>query len=280
MNLIRGFCKQDIFKRSIVAFGAVLALVIAINYAPVLKVGTHSTAYTWGDVIRFYEASTVVDDIMGGRTLSGRGDTFHLLTVTAMKKEILTAKGIEINPDVAVLNVETRTPLKGMLKKVKSTLGSGYYRLHVEPLVVSEIFSVYYRANEPWRKTAIKVLESVKESGLEEGARKTGMKAEPMFIPDTPANSAFMTEIRAADMKNPLYGKLVEDAAAYLVLRVKEIKKEGVMVDAIVVRKQQVGDFIQAELKANRIPVSYAFYSPFGSGTVMERGIFWKDSEK
>lgn len=247
-------------KRKVILFVAFLLVVWAVSYyfysfASIVTVG--DVSYTYSDVNRVYKVEQWIGDILGSSIVKSKSDVLYNLVLAGIKKEILRKNNISISSVNAIQIMESRTILKGLYAKIKNYLDDDYFRLFIEPMAVDDTFAAFFTANEPQRKVANSIHQDALKIGLSEAAKKTDRQVVEVFIPLTQRNTDFISKIK--EVKDQVYNAIVETDTHYSIVKLKDVKDNGVVVDSIVVNKKTMREFLKNEMKA--VPINLNLHS-------------------
>jgi len=255
--------------KGLLAVTAVASLAwMGYSTAPIVKIGAHSTTYTYGDIREVYSFGNHLLDIgkqdaTKAKKARNYDSIFQSLMVAGIEKEILDARKVPgVDKERATAAVIASSPYAGELEKERAKLGDDrFYKLFVSPVVSDKTFAAYYMAKDGNRAVAEAALKAAQDGGLEAAAAKAGAQVTRSSIPVTPDTAALAAEAKKSI--GALYPHLVEDATGYAVIKPSEVTDTAVVADVVFIPRQSVADFIQNELKDAKVPVKDHFYSWF-----------------
>jgi hypothetical protein len=248
-------------------------LFLAYSYAPIVKVGAHSTTYTYADVKEVYSFSHKIAGISAPKAATSTLDNvFQSLMMAGIENEILAARKIpQANHNKVTDEILAQSPYGGVLAKEKEKLGDErFYKLFIMPILADKTFGNYYAmkdANRPVAEAAMKVAQ---QSGLPAAAEKAGVQVKRSAIPIDNNTAAFAAEAKKS--VGIVFAKLVEDSSGYAIVAPIEVNDTQVIADVVYVPRQSVIAFIEAELKDAKVPVVDNYYSWFRVARLRESG--------
>lgn len=279
MNLKKYLKAGDLLRSRMgkaVASSICLAIVLyaAATCAPIVKIGAHSTTYTYSDIQEVYSFSSKVAALgpRGSKVVTSRDAVFQSLIVAGIEKEILDARKMpQADQERATMDILANSPYGGLLAEERERIGEErFYKLFIMPVLVDREFGRYYFAKDPGRATAESVLRVAQDSGIAVAAGKAGTKVKRSLIPVTKETAQLVEEARKA--VGSVMPKFVEDASGYAILHVVEITETQLVSDIVFVPRQPISAFVQNELKEAKIPVKDYFYSWFRISRLKEAG--------
>jgi hypothetical protein len=264
-------------KKSVVVFLATVAVMVAgvygYNNAGIVKIGQHSTYYSYGDVFQVKSLSNELARMAGAKDSDqiGAKAAFQALVVAGAQKELADALKIGVNKDVA-LNMAMQSPYRGLLEQKRKSLGEDrFYRLFVEPMAMGEIFKQYYNAADPKRKLADEALALATSAGITAAAQKVGSTVKEAELPRTEQN-ALLFEAAGKAGEGRLLPQVIEDNVAFYVFQVKSIGDKSMKADILTIQRTAPGEFLNAELQKNNIPIAARAYSVFRTASFFNPG--------
>lgn len=252
---------------------AVGAYIVAAT-APIVKVGTHSTTYTYTDIQEVYSFNSKLAAIGSKkkRGAASRDAVFQTLMLAGIEKEIFDARKIpQGDKDRIAADIVAASPYGGLLEEERAKLGDErFYKLFVQPVVMDRMFSEYYISKDSGRNLAQETLKVAQSEGLSSAASKVGGKVERKVIPVTKETSQLVDEARRS--LGGILPKFIEEPGGYAILQVADINDTQLTADVVVIPRQQISDFIQQELADAKVPVTDYFYSWFRVSRLKEQG--------
>jgi len=204
-------------------------LLIFWYWLPVVRSDAGSLSLS--DIWKIHRINRRIINLLDGSGPSYR-DSLYSAVLSAAAKELLETDGIRINRQNAVLAVESSHQLKGLLREIKEELGGSYYRLYVEPIAVMQVFSGYYRANDPALSLAESILKDARSDGLETAAKKAGEKTREVSFPASPDNVSVLEAAKGVK-EGSILDRVVETPASFMVARLKKSTPQGVTFEVI-----------------------------------------------
>ena len=280
---ISGKSRKQIYekhKKAILACACVLSFlpvgIWAYNNVPIVKIGSHSSTYTYGDLGVLTDFAKQVAAVTGESTRGlSRHGVFQSLVLSGAEKEILSSEKVQINRDVATKMLLENSPCKGLLEKEKTSLGDDrFYTLFVEPAAVGELFQGYYTNKDPKHAIATEAVAAAKISGLEVAAQKAGLQVRQIELPRVPQNEKLAEAVKQGG-EGKILDQPVEDGQAFYIVRTGEVTDRSIKVSAIEVPRTPPGAFIRDQMSAKGIPMADRFYSVYRLASLEKPGMIF-----
>jgi len=246
---------------------------MAYAYAPIAKIGSQSTTYTYSDVQEVYSFSNVIAAIAKKNKPAGSRDgVYQALMIAGVEKEILNARKVpQFDRDKATEEIIAQSPYGGLLSREREKIGDErFYRLFILPVVVDKDFGRYYLTKDPNRTMATAAIKSAQQGGLAAATALTGVQAQRSTIPISNETAQLAAEARKSI--GSIIPRLVEDNIGYAILQPVEVNDTHIVCDVIFMPRQQISAFIESELKTTKVPVTDFFYSWFRVSRLRESG--------
>ncbi|WP_224962537.1 hypothetical protein [Geomonas subterranea] len=252
------------------------AVYAAAANAPIVKVGAHSTTYTYTDIEEVHSFNADLSSLgpKSKRVAASRDAVFQSLMLAGVEKEILDARKIpQGDKDRITLDIISSSPYGGLLEKERAKLGDErFYKLFIQPVVVDRVFGEYYLAKDSSRNTAVSALKVAQSEGLTVAASKFGSKVQRRAVPVTKETAPLVEEAKKSI--GAIFPKFIEEPTGYAVMQIIDIAEAQMTADVVVIPRQQIGEFIQQELVDAKVPVTDYFYSWFRVSRLKEQGGF------
>ena len=248
-------------------------LLLAYSYAPIVKVGAHSTTYTYADVKEVYTFSHKIAGIATTKApVSTLNNVFQSLMMAGIEKEILDARKIpQMDHDKVTSEIIAQSPYGGELAKEREKIGEErFYKLFIMPVVADKVFGAYYNAKDPNRAVAEAAMKAAQQSGLPAAAEKAGVQVKRSVVPID--NNTVQLAVESKKSIGAVFAKLVEDNSGYAIVQPVEVNDTQITADVVYIPRQQIAPFIEAELKDAKVPVIDNFYSWFRVSKLRESG--------
>ena len=248
-------------------------LLLAYSYAPIVKVGAHSTTYTYADVKEVYTFSHKIAGIATTKApVSTLNNVFQSLMMAGIEKEILDARKIpQMDHDKVTSEIIAQSPYGGELAKEREKIGEErFYKLFIMPVVADKVFGAYYNAKDPNRAVAEAAMKAAQQSGLPAAAEKAGVQVKRSVVPID--NNTVQLAVESKKSIGAVFAKLVEDNSGYAIVQPVEVNDTQITADVVYIARQQIAPFIEAELKDAKVPVIDNFYSWFRVSKLRESG--------
>lgn len=243
--------KQKLIK---IAVGCALAAVATSGlyaYLPLATAGKHHI--TERDVQTYINASKQFGQITGTETNIGKEDALKTLAVSYAQFDLLSSKGIVIDREKGNTALENTSPLKGLLKKLKTDLGDErYFNTITLPAIIGQPFSAYYNNNDKQSAFAQEILKiGINASSLQAAAEKAGQKIIQISIPNTQETAEFYT---IADKNiGGIINKIIDNGGSYLIVQPTTKDERLINAQAIAIPKTLPVAFFKEEIKKANI---------------------------
>lgn len=272
----RGIFATRAGKAVLTAFLFAGVVYAAAANAPIVKIGAHSTTYTYTDIEEVHSFNSQIAGLgpKSKRVAASRDAVFQSLMLAGIEKEILDARNIpQGDKERIVLDIIADSPYGGLLEKEKAKLGDErFYKLFIQPVVVDRMFGNYYLAKDSAREIAANALKIAQSEGVAAAASKFGSEVQRRTIPVTSETAPLAEEAKMS--LGAVLPKFVEDPTGYAVIQVIDVADNQMTLDVVSIPRQQIGEFIQQELDDTKVPVSDYFYSWFRVSRLKEQGGF------
>lgn len=256
------------------AAATVLAYVV---YAWVPLATGGSRHITQRDVASYRCAVRKLVAISGSGEVPTYEEALKTLVVTMAQYELLTKKGMKIDPERTNQYILDMTPLKGTLKSLREELGDDRYFFTVTlPAAVGRPFADYYNISDPKISKASSILKDAMATSLQTAASKAGIPTQEIEIPLAQENSALA---RVVDQSlGHVLNKLVDNGTSVLVVLPKEKLSDKILASVISIPKTPPTEFLRYELAAQRIPLTVKPWALYASNNFFETSMPKGDS--
>ena len=260
------FRELNLDKKTITTVAAVLALVAtgtycAYAYLPLAKGGSFSV--TQRDVSTYRSTMAQLVSVTGQGDVPTREESLKAMAITYAQYDLLKKKGIILNQERVNTLIENTSPLKGILKGLKASLGDERYFYTVTlPAAIGRPFAEYYSATDPKGEDARKILQNAMASSILSAAANAGLKTQDITI-NNAEDSAALYDAATKSVGRPIE-KIIDNGTTFLIVQPKEKLDNKVVATAVLVPKTNPIEFFQGEIKKSNVALKvnkWCFYA-------------------
>lgn len=253
--------KKKVISAVAIVLGVISGAYVSYAYLPMATGG--SMIVTQRDVSTYRSAISELQLITGNGEKPTREDALKTIATTYAQYDLLKKKGIVLDPEKVNLYVESSTPLKGILKRLKASLGEErYFRTITLPTAIGKPFADYYSVADPKAQQAKNLLSNAMSSSLNAAAEKDSLKVQDITIPNEQDTAQFF-DAAAKSIGKPI-SQIIDGGGMWLVVQPRERVENKIVASAVSIPKTPPADFFQSELKTAGVPLRvkpWAFYS-------------------
>lgn len=252
-------------KKKVTTIIAVCTALIGISYGayaylPLATGGSYSV--TQRDVATYRDTMKQLVTVTGEGEVPSYSDALKTITATYAQYDLLKKKGIMINQDRANALIESSSPLKGILKNLRSNLGDERYFFTVTlPAAIGQPFNEYYSATDPKGEQARSILQNAIAASLASAAEKAGLKSQDITITNTPDTASFF-DAASKSIGKPIE-KIIDNGPSFLIVQPRERLENKILATALIVPKTPAPEFFMAELKKANIPMQVKLWTVY-----------------
>lgn len=209
--------------------------------------------FTHNNIDDLYDVEMKLAKIKGSSVVNSKIDVLYNLVITSMQKTILKNNGVTIDKNNAISFVEKTNPnFAGFYKDIEKHLGDDYYKLLIEPVVISETFVKFYQSVEPARQKALAALK-IAGKGLEYIAKKSNKSIVKLNI------DGKMLKKELIEKGSKIYKKVVKINGNFAIFRVNSINNNNAKIDAVMFKIVSYKNLLSQLTK--EITVVFPFFS-------------------
>lgn len=218
----------------------------AYAYLPMATGGGYNVTHR--DVSAYRNAMVKLVEITGEGDVPSREDSLKAIAATYAQYDLLKKKGMQINQDKVNALIESQSPLKGVLKQMRSSLGEErYYYTVTLPAAIGRPFADYYSATDPKAQDARNVLQNAVASSLSTAAEKAGLKFQDITITNS-EDAAMLFDAASKSIGKPI-DKIIDSGNSYLIVQPRERLDNKIFATAVLVPKTPPAEFFMTEIK-------------------------------
>ena len=219
-------------------------------YVPMAKSGGYSV--TQRDVSVYRNTMATLVQVTGQGEVPSREESLKAMAITFAQYDLLKKKGIVINQDKVNTLIESTSPLKGVLKQLRASLGEEKYFYDVTlPAAIGRPFADYYASADPKAEDARKVLQNALSTSLGSAASSAGLKTQDITIANV-EDSAALFEAASKSIGKPIE-RIVDSGTNYLIVQPKEKVENKIVATIVSVPKTAPIEFFQSEIKKSGV---------------------------
>ena len=244
--------------------GATSAAYLIWTAVTILEVGKTPATLTYSDVAQYLSLSEEVGGVTAkSQTVSSLKQSFQTLAISQLKKEILLAENLgQYSLQEAAQKIEAESPYDKILSSRRQKLGdSRYFRLFIEPIVVSQLFEVYYDATDPNRKKVMETFQLAADSGLDAAAKQLGVSVVTTALPALPINRELIKF--ATENPGKTYPKVVAFTDAFAIVQPVEVTDSVLNCRTVSLPRTPLAEFIVSKQKTLGIQMTSSLLSWF-----------------
>jgi hypothetical protein len=234
---------------------AAVALYCIYAFLPLAYGGTHSITHK--DVASYRSSVKALSAVAGNDEIPTYEDAIKTIAISYAQYDILKIKGAQFEQSKIITALESESPYKGVLRRLKSDMGDErYFSTVALPALIGRPFLEYYNANDPQTTRAREIMTTAINSSFTAGAEKAGLPVKDITIP-AGQDTAALYEAASKSIGKTV-DKLIDNGNSYMIVQSRSQVGDKIAAGAIIVPKTPPQEFFLAQIKANNVKLEVA----------------------